>query len=193
MPISPDLTQRTCAGSEAGLLYPHLVKDPQVEIRQGSILLWIKGNMPLMTKASSGDEDRKIRRAMRGGIAKIARPENGGIGKQRLPPFYGCGQLVQKLPQITRLLVLIESELLNLRSTHPMMRGVVMVEMMRGDYPVAVCTGTVIARNVVLTAAHCFDENLVPGVTSLPHFFLLFLINYSLHYRNLLSPKIELG
>ncbi len=45
-------------------------------------------------------------------------------------------------------------------------RGVVMVEMMRGDYPVAVCTGTVIARNVVLTAAHCFDENLVPGVTS---------------------------
>ncbi len=45
-------------------------------------------------------------------------------------------------------------------------RGVVMVEMMRGDSPIGVCTGTVIAPNVVLTAAHCFDENLVPGATS---------------------------
>lgn len=66
---------------------------------------------------------------------------------------------------------LLGGRMLTERDPNGPSRSVVMIEMKKDGKHLSSCTATLIARNALLTAAHCFDQYLIPGVN---HFDVAF-------------------
>ena len=74
---------------------------------------------------------------------------------------------------------LLNARMLQERDPSGPSRGVVQMAIMRGNWRATFCTATLIARNAVLTAGHCFDHNLVGDFDSFEIVFETFENNVS--------------
>lgn len=90
--------------------------------------------------------------------------------------FLGISAIVRAMPKNRPLLfmlslfaihssanALIGGRKVTERDSHGPSRSVVMIDLKKDEKHLASCTATLISRNALLTAAHCFDKYMIPG------------------------------
>lgn len=109
-----DFCDGPLAGANVVALDAEVVEHPEAKVAEGRVVCGVVSHVALVLEASAGEDDRQVLAGVRGGVAKVARIEDGGVVDERGVAFAYLLHGADKATEEFELCFLHEGELLNL-------------------------------------------------------------------------------